>query len=136
MRIVFEFRGQPQVQFGGKAYIGSNAEPPEWRGMQVDGVIVDVFHKEFRRNDGGVGTQVTKEGNALYIEGDLCSVREACEMVLDQLKLLEQIERERLEGIIKRTVQCATCKRWYDTLYADDGHGDGLGNTCYPPSVM
>lgn len=122
MKIVFELYGEPQVSFSSHPYLGSAQFAPEWSGMRVEGIVCDT-----ETIDG-----VFAEKDVFHLEGDLKSVRSALNNILDQLVMLERIELERFELRRAHAKQCAKCSYWYDDRHADDSHGDGKGNPCFP----
>lgn len=70
MRIVFALDGRPQVSVGGQK--GNS---------QVEVLIVDTS---------GDTPETFREGDAIYIEGKISSIRSACRSVLTQLELIEK----------------------------------------------
>jgi len=125
MKIVFGFDGKhPQVSFTGRPYI-SGREQPTWRGAHVEGLIIDSTQPDPEK-----GTPF-ESGDALYIEGDLTTIRTICQDVLEQLDALEQDFRGQVEDEAARSQLCDVCGGWFDTRFNnEDGHGDGRGLGC------
>lgn len=120
MRIVFECYGTApaQVCCNGRHYCSPVREPPKWKGMRAE--VMMVFPN----------TGCADSSDAVYIEGDLATIRQALQDALDQLNEVEKDERELFGQIAARTVQCSQCSMYYDSKLEDSGHSDGRGGTC------
>lgn len=131
-RIIHEFSGKhPQATGIGKAYRGPCKDPPVWRGMRFEGMVIDVTQPKFDAE--GKETSPLFEGVCLEVEGDADSIRTALKELLAVIDLQEEWEKERFAEIAARTVKCNSCGSYVDPIGDYHGHGDGQGNHCSLP---
>ena len=120
MKHVFEFRGTPQTTCSGRTYAQRCDEKPEaWPGAFVELLAVDVLYPD---------TQFHREGDALYLEGDIKSVRAVLQDALAMLESFETVERERFEEDKQHFSRCGKCETWTDRRLEE--HADGNGSLC------
>lgn len=125
MRIIHDIEGRrPQVTASVKAYTSTTNGPPKYTGARAEVLIVDCS---------GDTKETFEERDAIYIEGRIDGIRHALQTVLRLLDLNERHERERIEKIAARSVQCPACQSWYDPK--SEWHADGKGNQCPEPQV-
>lgn len=109
MRIVFDFHGKdPFVGGGGELYANSIVKPPEWPGFRVELVICDTDQAQ----DG----KPFSEGDAIHLEGNGDTLREALTQALSVVDHAEQYAREQFARRVARTEQCAQCGCWIERL--------------------
>jgi hypothetical protein len=116
MKIVFAFHGKPQVALSGHAYNSMGKQPLSWHGAFIEGLIADG------------PTPFKPEGDALYIEGSLASMRSIVDQLSAQLDSLEKTFRAEIDAKIDRQQQCEICSMWFDKNHRR--HGDGRGLDC------
>ena len=119
MKIVFEFRGKPQVVFNGYYYSGRFDEPPEYRGGRVEGLIVDCIDYDRPGHE--------SEGDTLYLEGDIESLRSAFRDALDMLDTNEEMWKRSIVDLKAHAAKCDICGGWYDTRRPQHSDGRGMG---------
>lgn len=118
MRIIHELYGRPQTTASGHAYHGSIKSPPKWTGAHVDVLICDAPKNPVAPNF---------EGDSIYIEGNIESVKQGLRDALVAIEGLEQVLREEFEANAAKHTQCSKCSCW---RIPGNVHGDGAGKTC------